>query len=139
MVRSIGAVIVGLLYALAGIWLTQMILWFGFPEESGPEGSESIPEARLALGVVCTFASAVVAGFMAAHVSRSAELAHGLALGAVLVVFLGLTTLVFETEPAPPWYQLALPGVALPATMLGAYLRARLPRRPPPAPPKSAG
>ncbi len=135
--RSIGAVVVGFLYALAGIWLTQIVLWFALPEEPGPDGAESMPQTRLILSVTCTFASAVVAGFMAAHVARGAELAHGMALGAVLAVLLGVTTLVLATEPGPPWYRLALPGVALPGTLLGAYLRARVPRPPPPAPPKS--
>ncbi len=133
--RSIGAVIVGFLYALATIWLTQMILWFAIPEDPA---ANAVPEARLALTVLCTFGSAVLAGFVTAHVARQAELAHGLAVGAVLVVLLGITTLVIETEPAPAWYQLALPGVALPGTLLGAELRTRVRRPPPPAPPKSS-
>jgi putative membrane protein (TIGR04086 family) len=136
--RSIGAVIVGLLYALATIWLAQVILFFAVPEEPGADGADSVPETRLVLTVICTFASAIIAGFVTAHVARQAELVHGLALGAVLVALLAVTTLVVETEPAPPWYQLALPAVALPGALLGAALRARVPRPPPPAPPTSA-
>ncbi len=133
--RSIGAVIIGFLYALATIWTTQVILWFAFPEDPA---DNSIPVLRLVLTVVFTFASAIVAGFMTAYVGRQAELAHGLAAGAVLVVLLAITTLVVETEPTPAWYQLALPCVALPGALLGAGLRTRVRSLPPPAPPKSA-
>jgi hypothetical protein len=135
MIRGIGAVALGFLYALAMIWLSQLVLWYSFPEEVDAQDVESIPEVRRVLSVVCTFASAVLAGFMTAHFSRGAELAHGLALGTVLVVLLGVTAFVVEADKAPPWYQLALPGVALPATLLGAYLRARAPRPPAPRPP----
>lgn len=130
--RSIGAVIVGFLYALATIWLTQMALWFAIPED--PE-SNAVPTNRLIWTVVFTFLAAVVAGFMAAHVARSGGLAHGLVVGALLVILLGVTTLYVETEPAPAWYQLALPLVALPGTLLGAWLRVQVRRPPPPAPP----
>ncbi|HKI36498.1 MAG TPA: TIGR04086 family membrane protein [Gemmataceae bacterium] len=137
--RSIGAVTLGFLYAVAGIWLTQMILWFSIPEEPGAEDTEAVPELRLALTVFLTFASSFIAGFVTAHVARQVELVHGLALGALLVAVLGVTTMVVQTEPTPAWYQLALPAVALPGTLLGATLRARVPRPPPPAPPKPPG
>jgi hypothetical protein len=133
--RSIGAVIVGFLYALATVWLTQVILFFTIPEQTAPDGTPTIPEARLALTVICTFGSAILAGFVTAHVGREVELAHGLAVGAVLVAVLAVTTLVARTEPAPSWYRLALPGVVLPGALLGAALRAWVRRPPPPAPP----
>jgi putative membrane protein (TIGR04086 family) len=136
--RSIGAIALGFLYAVAGIWLTQMILWFLIPEEPAAEGAEAIPEVRLFLTVLSTFACSFIAGFVTAHVARQAELVHGLVLGTVLMVLLAVTTLVVETEPAPSWYQLALPAVALPGTLLGAVLRTRVRRPPPPAPPKPA-
>jgi putative membrane protein (TIGR04086 family) len=130
--RSIGAVIVGFLYALATIWLTQMVLWFTIPEE---EATNAVPTPRLVLTVVCTFIAAVVAGFMAAHVARQGGLAHGLALGAILVILLAITTLFVQTEEAPSWYQLVLPLVALPGTLLGAWFRMKVRPPPPPAPP----
>jgi hypothetical protein len=136
--RSIGAVVVGFLYAVAFFWLAQAVLWFCLPDvgEPGDDTTEATPASRLALTVACAFASAALAGFVTAHVAGREGLAHGLALGAVLLVLLGVTTLVVQPEPAPPWYQLALPAVTLPATLLGAYLRTRL-RRPPPTPPKT--
>ena len=132
--RSIGAVIVGFLYALVTIWLSQMILWFAIPEDPA---ANAVPDRRLLFTVLCTFAAAVLAGFMTAYVARRSELAHGLAVGTLLVVLLAVTTLVIETQPTPAWYQLALPAVALPGTLLGAELRTRV-RRLPPASPKSA-
>src|SRR4051794_19249131 len=105
--RSIAAVIVAFLYALATIWLTQIILWFAIPEEPGPEGTEVIPAARWIMTIVCTFFSAGLSGFMAAHFARQADLVHGLAVGAILVIMLAITTLVVNTEPSPSWYQLA--------------------------------
>jgi putative membrane protein (TIGR04086 family) len=132
--RSIAAVVFGFLYALTTIWLTQLVLYFVIPESP----DDTIPPIRLALTVVSTFLAAVLAGFMAAHIARRGELVHGLAVGAILVILLALTTLVAETEPAPRWYQLALPLTALPGTLLGAALRAKVRRPPPPAPPNSA-
>jgi putative membrane protein (TIGR04086 family) len=134
--RSIGAVIVGFMYALVIIGGTQFILFFAITEE--PD-AETLPPAHLILTIVWTFLAAVVGGFMAAQFARQAELAHGLAVGALLLVLLAVTTLVVETEAAPPWYQLALPLVALPGTLLGAWLRTRVRRPPPPAPPNPAG
>jgi putative membrane protein (TIGR04086 family) len=133
--RSIGAVIVGFLYALVTIWATQFILFFAIPEDADAEG---VPAARLVLNVFGTFVAAVVAGFIAAHVARQGGLAHGLAVGVLLLILLAVTTLVVETEPAPPWYQLALPLAALPGTLFGAWLRAKVRRPPSPAPPESA-
>jgi hypothetical protein len=132
--RSIGAVIVGFLYALATIWLTQMILWFAFPEDPA---TEAVPMPRLVLTVVCTFLAAFVAGFMAAHVASHGGMVHALVVGAILVALLGITTLYVETETAPAWYQLTLPLVALPGALLGAALRVRVRRPPPPAPPSA--
>jgi putative membrane protein (TIGR04086 family) len=133
--RSIGAVVVGLLYAIAGNMLAWVVLSFTIPQESE---TDPIPEVRLLLMVASAFVSAAVGGFMSAHVARRRELAHGLALGAALVVLLGGSALALGTEEAPPWYPFALPAVAFPGTLLGAYLRARVPRPPPPAPPKPA-
>lgn len=134
--RSIGAVLLGFLYALASIMLAVMILWFCFADagEPGEDGTKSVPESLLVLRVVCVFAGAVLAGFMTAHIARRAELAHGLALGAVLVVVLAITTLVIDPDPTPSWYQLALPAVSLPGALLGAQLRTLVKRPPPPAP-----
>jgi len=132
--RSLGAVAAGFLYAVAGIWLTQMVLWFAIPGQPQEDGTQSVPEARLGGTVVCTFGSVILAGFMAAHVAGHAELVHGLALGTLLLAVLAVTTRFVEADPEPPWYQLALPGVALPGTLLGAYLRTRVRRPPPPAP-----
>jgi putative membrane protein (TIGR04086 family) len=133
--RSIGAVIVGFLYALATIGLTQIVLWFAVPDEPSSEGLEVVPATRWILTVVCTFLSAFLAGFVAAYIAQQSELVHGLAVGAILVLLLAITTLVMNTESAPSWYRLALPGVALPGTLLGAGLRSRVRRPPPPAPP----
>jgi hypothetical protein len=136
--RSIGAVIVGFLYALATIGLLQMVLWFAFPEEPGVEGAGSVPQARWILIVGCTFLGSILSGFITAYFAGGAELVHGLIVGGLLVAVLGVTTLILETEPVPAWYQLALPGVTLPGTLLGAGLRARLRRPPPPALPPSS-
>ena len=92
--RSIGAVIVGFLYAVAAIWLAQMVLWFAVPEDPGPDGNGIVPPIRWILTVVCTFPAAVIAGFIAALVARQSELAHGLAVGAILVLVLGISTLL---------------------------------------------
>jgi putative membrane protein (TIGR04086 family) len=127
--RSIGSVLLGLLYVAAGLGLARMALWFWLEETASP--------SRLALDVLITFVVTLLAGFVTAHVAGRSELAHGLALGAALVAVLGFTTLVLEPEPAPPWYQLALPAVTLPAALLGAGARALVKRPPPPAPPKS--
>ena len=135
--RSIGAVIVGFLYAVAAIWLAQMVLWFAVPEDPGPDGNGIVPPIRWILTVVCTFPAAVIAGFIAALVARQSELAHGLAVGAILVLVLGISTLLREPEDAPAWYQLALPGVALPGTLLGAGLRLLIRRAPRLLPPPS--
>ncbi len=134
--RSLAAVVVGLLYALALIGLTQFALFFIVPDVSE---SDDAPPARLVADLVCTFLASVAAGFMAAHVARQNELAHGLSVGALLLILLAVTTMVLKTQPAPEWYQLGLPVVAIPATLLGAALRARVPRPPPPTPPKSTG
>jgi hypothetical protein len=131
--RSIGAVTVGLLYALAGICLTQLILWFCFPAE-GDDILPPPPPSYFALTVVCTSSSALLAGFMTAHLARTAEVSHGLAIGLLLAALLALTTLVSQPE-APSWYRVTLPVAALPAAMLGAFLRTKLRRPPPPAPP----
>jgi hypothetical protein len=134
--RSIGAVIVGLLYALATIWLTQVVLWFAIPEDPA---ANAVPTDRLVLTVASTFLAAVLAGFMAVHIAREGALAHGLIVGALLASLLAVTTLFVETEPAPAWYQLALPIAALPGTLLGAALRDTVRRPSPPTPPTAAG
>ena len=121
--RSLGAVAVGFLYALAGIWFTQFILWFAVPGRPREDGAESVPEARLLGSVLCTFASTVLAGFMTAHVARRAELLHGLAVGTLVLAVLAITMQFVMVEGALPWYQLTLPSVALPGALLGALLR----------------
>jgi hypothetical protein len=131
--RSIGAVVLGFLYVLASDSVAWVVLSFAIVQESE---TEPIPEVRWVVMVVCAFVGAGVGGFMTAHFVRGGELTSGLVLGAVLVIALGIVTLVVETEPTPPWYQLALPGVSLPGTLLGAYLRTRVPRPTPPALPK---
>jgi len=134
--RSIGAVALGFLYALAGIGLTQFVLWFCIPGEPQDDDAESVPPARLVLTVACTFASSALGGFMAAHFAGRAQTNHGLALGTILVAVLALTAGLVQAD-YPPWYRLALPATALPGALLGAYLRSRLRRPPAPAPPKA--
>jgi putative membrane protein (TIGR04086 family) len=134
--RSIGAVTVGLLYTLAGICLTQVILWFCFPEEEPEYGGFIVPPppAYFTFTIICTALSAVLGGFMAAHLARRAELTHGLALGLTLAALLAVTALVSQRE-SPAWYRLMLPLAAMPAALLGAFFRARVRGLPPPAPP----
>jgi hypothetical protein len=134
--RSIGAIIIGLLYALAGICFTQLILWFCFPAEAD-EILLPPPSAYFALTVVCTGGSAVLAGFMTAHLARSAGLNHGLAVGLLLAVLLALTTLVSQPD-APGWYRVTLPVIGLPAALFGAFLRTRVRRPPPPVLPTTS-
>ncbi len=132
--RSLGAVAIGLLYAAAGIWLTQVVLWFAIPGEPQEDGTELIPQSRLVASVLCTVGSAALAGFMAAHIGGRAELLHGLALGTLLLAVLAVTTQLLMAQPGPPWYQLALPGSAVPGVLLGALLRLRVRRPSSPAP-----
>jgi putative membrane protein (TIGR04086 family) len=131
--RSIGAVTVGLLYALAGICLTQLILWLCFPAD-GDDILAPQPPAYFALTLVCTSGSALLAGFMTAHMARTADLNQGLAVGLLLAALLALTTLVSQRD-SPSWYRVTLPVAALPAAALGAMLRTKLRRPPSPAPP----
>jgi uncharacterized membrane protein AbrB (regulator of aidB expression) len=134
--RSIGAVVLGFLYALAFVWLVQMVLWFCLPPgDVQDDETESVPRSRLVLTVVGTFAGAILAGFMTAHVARRAEFTHTLVLGTVLVGALAVTSGCIEAD-YPAWYRLALPATTLPGALLGALLRARCWRTPPPTPPQ---
>jgi hypothetical protein len=134
--RSIGAVALGFLYALAMIWLTQLVLWFCLPGELRDDETEAVPQARLVWTVASGCAGAALAGFITAQLAAHVKMTHGLALGTVLTALLALTTGLREAD-FPAWYRFALPATALPGALFGAFIRTRLRRRPPPVLPKT--
>ena len=72
---------------------------------------------------------AVVGGYVTGIIAQRAEVRHALALGIVMVVLSAALFILAQTSSTPTvqplWYRVTLIVLALPAPVLGGYLRNR--------------
>jgi hypothetical protein len=122
MLRSILAVLAGLVIALVTIWLFQFASMHAFPPQPGidvrdPTQLARMPSAALALALAGWIVGALDGGLVAGLVARkplpAAIVGTLLALGAMMVV-----TMV----PHPMWMSLAGVLLPVPAALFGARL-----------------
>jgi hypothetical protein len=124
MLRSIGAVIAGYLTLTVLTAGTIFLLGAVFPASYTPANTGWVL-FNLLYGALY----AVLGGYVAGLIAHRAEVRHGLALGIVMVVINIALFIPAQTGSIPTvqplWYHLALIALALPAPVLGGYLRNR--------------
>lgn len=120
MLRSVAAVVAG--YALFAV---SAVLIFGV---SGRDPHAAAPVAFMIGSTLYGVVFALLAGYLCARVARRAELAHGLALGALLGAA-SVVSIVARRPGATVWSQTAALTLMAPAAVLGAWLRALQLRR----------
>jgi hypothetical protein len=136
MLRSIGAVIAGFaamaIVVVVGVAAAARMFIPGDAPSAGsgsamPQLTSSYMVANIAVSVI----AAVLGGYLTARIGLRAPMAHGMALG-ILVVVMGIATaLGSPNDGQPGWYRVALPLLGLTGVLLGATLAAGLMRSAP--------
>jgi hypothetical protein len=122
MLRSIIAIVVGVVVLLATALLTDAILLKLFPAIVDAHGR--VTSAAVAFLLMSyALAYCVLAGYVAALVARRREVEHALVLGVVLVVLLIYPT-IKSWDTTPVWYHVALFALTAPACVAGGRWRA---------------
>ncbi len=128
MIRSVAAVLVGLLAAAVVITLVETVGLTIFAPPAGidpmtPEGMSRIvaqmSPAALLFVLLAYVAGGLAGGAVAARISRGGRAGHALAVGAMLAVG-ALFNVV--TIPHPLWMSVASVAIPIPSAWLGARL-----------------
>ena len=123
--RSILAVIVGYCVtaiATAGIdFILGTLAPAAFPK---PGEDQAVGSSWLLLILGYSSIFAILGGYVTALVAKRSEVKHALALGIVMVMLSLVSMLTYFGQQAL-WFQIGLLVLALPAALLGGYLRAR--------------
>lgn len=165
MMRSLMAILIGLVFLIAGMsvcfvglsifWPIQPVVPATQPADDSavtqPSGATvsgqssgasavvpsptsrpigySAPSSSQLITIQCLFAIwLMAAGFVAASIGRRHEVAHGLALGGV-VIMLALTLLLRPSDhPSPEWHRNLLIAFSVPMPVLGGWMRLRIKR-----------
>lgn len=123
--RSVLAVLAGFVATIVLSVACDAIVRAAAPGAFGPDGRTASP-AMLAFGVFYTLLAAVAGGFVTAWIARRGEVLHALVLGTLGAVS---TLLIILAAPAAQrsvgLFISAM--LVIPATVLGGWLRARVP------------
>lgn len=128
MLRSIGAVVLGVIVAGLSVAFLQSLGHRVFPPPA--EASSSDPEVlakvlaeapvgALLLVLVAWFLGTVIGAWVAARLVSEARAAHGLVVGGVMMIG-GVVTML--QIPHPQWFMIAGALVFLPAAYIGSRL-----------------
>ena len=131
MLRSVLAVVAGYLLIFAATILADVALGLLAPDAFPAAGEGFAPVPWMVLILVYSTIFAAAGGYVTARVARRAELKHGLALAAIMVL-MSVGTMITYQGRHPLWFQLTLLVLGPLAVAAGAWLRAR--RRGVPAP-----
>jgi hypothetical protein len=143
MVRSVVAVLVGVVIATVGILALESLghLVYPLPEGVNPNDMEALKKVLPTMPVgafLCVlFMYAVgsfVGGLIAGWIARRAQTVHALIVGAILMA-LGVVNMLML--PHPGWFWAASLLVYLPPAYLGSRLAPRPPSAPQPRPAES--
>ena len=116
MLRS--GVAVGLGYAIMGVGVMGLFaIWFRQPDLLPSRGF-------MIFSLIYGGIMAVMGGYITATIAKRAELKHALAL-AVVVGTMAFISMVTAQGQEPVWYQIANLMMAIPAVVLGGYLKSR--------------
>ena len=118
MIRSGIAVILGYAIMAAGV-IALFAIWFRQPD-SLPDSLPSRGFMLFSLGYGGIMA--VIGGYVTATIAHQAELRHTLVLAAV-IGGMALVSSAIADGKEPLWYQLANLLIAIPAVILGGYLK----------------
>ena len=122
MLRSITAIVVGVVVLIGTALLTDAILLKLFPAITDANGR--VTSAAVAFLIMSyALAYCVLAGYVTALVARRREVAHALVLGVVLVLLLIYPT-IKAWDTTPVWYHVALFVLTVPACVAGGRWRA---------------
>jgi hypothetical protein len=124
--RSVLAVVVGYAVMAALVVGTSAAMGALFPGEFPKPGEAGpMPAARwfaLMLGLSALYA--VLGGWVAAYVAGRAEMGHGLALAALMLV-LAVVSGLAERGLAPLWFLISVPLLGVAGVLAGSTLRLR--------------
>ena len=132
MMRSIICVVAGFVVVMA-VWMagtaaaTELIVEGGlFGAATGPRSE--LPPEYFAANLVMSGMGAMLGGWVTARLAPSAELAHVLALAALMILMSlpGLLGYGESQMDQPTWYIYALPVFGVGAAILGGWLRSRV-------------
>lgn len=122
MIRSVLAVVSGYLVMAVGVILSTILAAKFMLGSVAMDGSVSPTSGYLLVNVLCSFAFAVLAGYVAGAVSRRQPILHGAAVG-VLMLVVAFLAASGSSGRQPTWYPplIAIGGAGL--AVLGGYLR----------------
>jgi len=143
MVRSIVAVLVGLVIGTVVIFGLESVGHLIYPPPEGVHGNDpeevkkviaNMPVAVFLFVLLSWAAGNCVGGFLAAWVARRSQAVHALLIG---VCFQASGIILMLTLPHPVWFWVASFLVSLPPAYLGSRLAPRPPSPPRPGPAES--
>jgi hypothetical protein len=132
MMRSIICVVAGFVVVMA-VWMagtaaaTELIVEGGlFGAATGPRSE--LPPEYFAANLVMSGMGAMLGGWVTARLAPSAEMAHVLALAALMILMSlpGVLGYGESQMDQPTWYVYALPVFGVSAAILGGWLRSRV-------------
>ena len=121
MLRSILAIIAGVVVLIGAAMLTDTLLLKLFPGATDARGRVA-SSAVAFLMMSYALAYCVFAAYVAATLARRREVAHGFALGIVLELLLIYPSIQFW-DTTPVWYHVALFALTIPACVAGGRWR----------------
>lgn len=123
MLRSIAAIIAGVVVWMATAFGTDMIVFSLFPQyvDSARQRVDNVPLLLFMLAYCLAYS--VLGGYVAATIARRREVLHALVLGLLQLAF-GTAATVANWETAPAWWHIALLALIVPANVAGGQWRA---------------
>ena len=123
MLRSILAVIAGVVVWMVTAFGTDMIVFRLFPQfvDSATRRVDNVPLLFLMLAYCLAYS--VLGGYVTGTIARRREVPHAFVLG-LLQLAMGTAATVANWETAPAWFHLALLALLVPANVAGGQWRA---------------
>ena len=122
MFRSIFAVLAGYVAMSLAVMAGSAVLSAVFHDNSRTAETRDVPTLSMILELIWALPSAILGGFVTAHLARRARAAHAVALaGLVLVLAIGFA-LIDMGDPIPIWFRVLLPVVAVAGVLVGSRL-----------------
>lgn len=139
MLKSIAAVIVGLMLVMVLVIVTDMILGMLVPDWYPAAGQGPAPAGVYLFTFAYGAIYAVIAGYVTGVVAGRRETLHALVVGLILLVInlamqMGSASVAEASADQPGWYLLGMPVIGIIGLTIGGWLRERQMAEAPPPP-----
>lgn len=130
MLRSVLAIVIGVIVVFVLVLVTDLILFQLFPQWYPDPAQGPSPAGVYVLTMTYGLVYAIVAGWVTGFVADRAEALHALVVGIVLLALnlampLANPDMAEMTASQPDWYTIGMPIIGIVGLFLGGILRQR--------------